>query len=56
MKFSTYLHKTLHVTKLTLDLPKNTQKKKLETLNRLLNSKVIDTNIIVTVKEINNGK
>jgi hypothetical protein len=56
MNFSTLLYKTLHVTKLTLDLPAETQKKKIEILNRLLNSKVIDTNIIVTVKEINNGK
>ena len=56
MSFHSFLYKTIHVSRITRDLPRDTQLKKLSQLLRILDSKVKDTNLIITVKEINNGK
>ena len=56
MSFHSFLYKTIHVSRITTDLNRDTQLKKLSQLFRILDSKVKNTNVIVTVKEINNGK
>ena len=53
MSFHSFLYKTIHVSRITTDLTRDTQLKKLSQLFRILDSKVKNTNVIVTVKEIN---